>query len=515
MARTARLSEQDPVSEQDPAQRLMSGPNSPRRAARQPEHKPARELWSDNLGRVGIRCGQILLVLAVAAVSVYGLLQVRLLVIPVLIALILAAAIGPFVNLLRRRGLPGGAATAVAFAALLLLLAGVGTVIYFSVRSQWGELVQQASEGLDELESLLLSGPVPVDREQLNQAREGAVQFATSSQVRSGAITGLSVVTEFLAGASLMVVILFFFLKDGARIWNFLLRPFSGEREARLRRVSKRTLEVLGGYVRGTAIVALADTAAIGAALLIMQVPLAIPLAIIVFIGAFVPLVGATVAGILAALVALVANGPVVAVVIAVNQLEGDLLQPVVMGKSLQLHALVILMALTAGTILAGIIGAVLAVPLTAVAWAIIQVWTAENPHLQDMNPNLPPADSQPVETQRCGGEPSTAAGHLGARPPWCVIGLGRTRQRSPLKTFLGRCISPCLAPRTITEAAKAGMAHCSTFNCLCADCSFAEEPDRGSVAPLAPSSASLSTFFPSTPAYRVTAAPATVTAVL
>jgi hypothetical protein len=113
MARTARLSEQDPVSEQDPAQGLMSGSHS-RQAARQPEHKPARELWSDNLGRVGIRCGQILLVLAVAAVSIYGLLQVRLLVIPVLIALILAAAIGPFVNLLRRRGLPGGAATAVA-----------------------------------------------------------------------------------------------------------------------------------------------------------------------------------------------------------------------------------------------------------------------------------------------------------------------------------------------------------------------------------------------------------------
>jgi predicted PurR-regulated permease PerM len=351
---------------------------------------------------VGIRCAQALLVLAVAAVSVYGLLQIRLLVIPVLIALILAAAIGPFVNLLRRRGLPGGAATAVAFVALLLLLAGIGTLIYFSVRSQWGDLVQQASKGLDELENFLLSGPIPIDREQLNQAREGAVQFATSSQVRSGAITGLSAVTEFLAGASLMVVILFFFLKDGAKIWNFLLRPFSGEREARLRRVGKRTLEVLGGYVRGTAIVALVDTVAIGAALLIMQVPLAIPLAIVVFIGAFVPLVGATVAGILAALVALVANGPVVAlivvaVVIAVNQLEGDLLQPIVMGKSLQLHALVILMALTAGTILAGIIGAVLSVPLAAVTWAIIQVWTAEDPHLQDMNPDLPPADSQPT----------------------------------------------------------------------------------------------------------------------
>lgn len=364
--------------------------------------KTPRSLWSDSLGRVAVRSAQILLILAVVSVSIFALMQIRLLVIPVLIALILAAAIGPFVNLLRRRGLPGGAATAIAFILLLVVLAGVTSVIVMSIRNQWDELVSQAASGLQELENFLLTGPFPLDREQLEQARTGLVEFATSSQVRSGAITGLSVVTEFLAGATLMVVILFFFLKDGAKIWEFFMRPFKGQREQKLRRAGRRTLEVLGGYVRGTAVIALVDTVAIGAALLILQVPLAIPLAIIVFITAFIPLVGATVAGILAALVALVANGPVVAlivvaVVIAVNQLEGDLLQPIVMGKSLQLHALVVLMALTAGTILAGIIGAILSVPLAAVAWAIIQVWTAEDPKLENMNPELPPANSQPV----------------------------------------------------------------------------------------------------------------------
>lgn len=364
------------------------------------QYKP--DLWKDSLGRTAIRASQILLVLTLTVVAIFGLLQIRLLVIPVLIALILAAAIGPFVNMLRRRGWRGGLATGVAFLGLLIVLGGVITVIVLSVRSQWDELISQAARGLDELENFLLTGPFPIDREQMNQAREAIVEFAQSSQVRSGAVTGLSVVTEFLAGASLVVVILFFFLKDGAKIWEFFLRPFKGTREAKLRRVGKRTMEVLGGYVRGTAIVALVDTVAIGAALLILQVPLAIPLAIIVFIGAFIPLVGATVAGILAALVALVANGPLVAliviiVVIAVNQLEGDLLQPVVMGKSLELHALVILMALTAGTILAGIIGAVLAVPIAAVTWAIIQVWTAEDPDLEPMNPDLPPANSEPA----------------------------------------------------------------------------------------------------------------------
>ena len=405
MARSTRLTEQEldtgPVRQEAVEQTPREG-RLPGTVKHPKEPRPPSALWADGLGRVGIRAAQVLLILTVAAVSVYALMQIKLLVIPILIALILAAAIGPFVNMLRRRGLPGGVATGLAFAALMLLLAGVSTVIYFSVRNQWGELVQQASSGLDELERFLLTGPIPLEQEQLDQAREGIVQFATSSQVRSGAITGLSVVTEFIAGASLMVVILFFFLKDGAKIWNFFLRPFTGRREAKLRRVGRRTLEVLGGYVRGTAIVALVDTVAIGAALLIMQVPLAFPLAIIVFITAFIPLVGATVAGILAALVALVANGPVVAlivvaVVIAVNQLEGDLLQPIVMGKSLQLHALVILMALTAGTILAGIVGAVLSVPLAAVAWAIIQVWTAEDPNLEDMNPDLPPANSEPV----------------------------------------------------------------------------------------------------------------------
>lgn len=394
--RAGALTEEESLSRQ-PADGDARSAQAP---AKQQERKPPSALWADGLGRVGIRSAQILLILAVALVSVYALMQIKLLVIPVLIALILAAAIGPFVNMLRRRGLPGAAATGVAFVGLLLLLAGVGTVIYFSVRSQWAELAQQASSGLDELQQFLLTGPIPVEQEQLSQAREGLVQFATSSQVRSGAITGLSLVTEFIAGTILMVVILFFFLKDGAKIWNFFLRPFSGQREAKLRRVGSRTLEVLGGYVRGTAIVALVDTVAIGAALLILQVPLALPLAIIVFMGAFIPLVGATVAGILAALVALVANGPIVAlivvgVVIAVNQLEGDLLQPIVMGNALKLHALVILMALTAGTILAGIVGAVLSVPLAAVAWAIIQVWTAEDPNLEDMNPHLQPPNTQ------------------------------------------------------------------------------------------------------------------------
>lgn len=358
--------------------------------------------WTDGLGRTASRSAQILVILTLVVVAIFGLLQIRLLVIPVLIALILAAAIGPFVNLLRRRGVPGALATVIAFLASLVVLGIIVTIIVFSVRSQADELIAAASEGLDELQTFLTSGPLPISPEQLDQARTAVVDFAASSQFRSGAISGVSVVAEFLAGTTLMIVILFFFLKDGKKIWEFFLRPFNGEREHKLRRAGTRTLEVLGGYVRGTAIVALVDSVAIGLALLILGVPLALPLAMIVFIGAFIPLVGATLAGILAALVALVANGPIVAlivvgVVVAVNQLEGDLLQPIVMGKSLQLHALVILLALTAGTILAGIVGAVLSVPIAAVTWAVLQVWTAEDERMEPLNPDLPPAGSEPT----------------------------------------------------------------------------------------------------------------------
>ena len=186
-----------------------------------------------------------------------------------------------------------------------------------------------------------------------------------------------------------MLVVLFFFLKDGDRIWAFFMRPF--QRRAPRARPTRRRHEREGarrlrprhGDRRAV------DAVAIGIGLAILQVPLALPLSVIVFLGSFIPLVGATVAGILAALVALVANGPVVAlivvaIVIAVNQLEGDLLQPVVMAQSLKLHPLVILIALTAGTILGGIIGAVLAVPLTAVGWAIIKVWDGPDPSIDE-----------------------------------------------------------------------------------------------------------------------------------
>jgi putative heme transporter len=336
---------------------------------------------SDRLGRWSIRSLQILAVLALASVVIFGLLQVRLVVIPVLIATILACAAAPLVTRLRRV-MPAIAAAWAVLLGGLLVFGGIITAIVFAVRGQLDTLSDAAVDGFHKVQDWVLSLDLPFEIDQIDweQARDQALEFLSSSSVGAGAVAGLSTAGEFATGLVLMLTILFFFLKDGDRIWNFFLTPFRGERRARGERIGRTGVRVLGGYLRGTATIAAVDAIGIGIGLAILQVPLALPLAVIVFVGAFVPIVGATVAGILAAVVALVANGPIAAVwvvgiVILVNQLEGNLLQPVVMGQSLRIHPLVILLALAAGTILGGIVGAVLSVPIAAFAWAVIKDW--------------------------------------------------------------------------------------------------------------------------------------------
>lgn len=353
-----------------------------------------RALITDRLGRLSIRSAQIIVVTILISAIVFALIQLRLVIIPVLLAVILASAFAPFVAFLRRRRFSPLAAAWVTLLTALILLGGAFTLIALAVRRQWNDLVESAAAGFDELLAFIRNGPLPLDDIDLDvdSLRDSAIEFATTSQFGSGAVAGVALVSEFLAGLVLLLVILFFILKDGDRIWEFFLRPFDGERLARGRRVGRTAVTTFGGYVRGTTIVALVDAVAIGAGLAILGVPLALPLAAIVFLAAYVPLVGATVAGILAALVALVANGPVVAlivvvIVVAVNQLEGDLLQPIVLSQALKLHPLAVLLALTAGTILGGITGAILSVPIAAVAWAVVKTWSSPTPSAPAQDP--------------------------------------------------------------------------------------------------------------------------------
>lgn len=358
--------------------------------ARPKTPKPTlRELWTDRVGYLGTRSIQLLLIITLGSVLVYAMVQLKLVVIPLLIALIVAAAAAPVILWLRRF-MPNLAAAWVALLGGTIVFGGIITLIVFAVRDQWDELAKSAVQGFDQLLTWLEDGPLPIDEQQIQDARDATIEFLTSSQFGTGALAGVSAAANFFTGLLLAIVILFFFLKDGDSIWNFFLRPLHGERLARGKRIGHTGVRVLGGYVRGTAFIALVDAVFIGAVLFVFGVPLALPLTVIIFLSGFVPIVGATVASILAALVALVGteNGPftalmVIIAAIVVNQLEGNLLQPTVMAQSLKLHPLVILVALTAGTILGGITGAVLSVPIAAVAWAIVKVWNGPDPSLE------------------------------------------------------------------------------------------------------------------------------------
>ena len=288
-------------------------------------------LWADGFGMLAIRALQIIVVVAVAAGIIIAIQSLTLVTIPLVIALILACAFNPVMSWMRRRGLPSILATLLTLLAIVLILGLLGWLIVWAVRDQWDELYTQAQAGFDDLLAWLQTLPFDVlQPEQLDEWVATLTDFVTSAQFGSGALAGVGAVANFVTGFVLMVTILFFFLKDGPQMWEFLLRPFHGTSYVRARRIGDKSVQVLGSYVRGTAAVAFVDAVGILIGLLILQVPLAIPLAVLVFLLAFIPIVGAVTAGALAALVALVANGPVIAlivvgVVIAVNQLDSRL----------------------------------------------------------------------------------------------------------------------------------------------------------------------------------------------
>ncbi|MEY2849399.1 MAG: hypothetical protein RI885_2066 [Actinomycetota bacterium] len=340
----------------------------------------AAMLWTDALGRTATRSAQVLLVLLVGIAIVYATIQLKLVVIPVLVALIIASALRPLVRVLEKR-MPRVLAALISLLLGVAAFGGIVTVVVFSVRSQYDTLEKAVLEGIDELVNFVQSGGLPVDQEQIDEAISAGQDFLTSSQFGSGALAGVTTAFEIITGVVLGLFILFYFLKEGPQMWAFLIKRLAPLSHAKARIAGDKAVDTLGGYVRGTAIVAAVDAIVIGIGLAVLQVPLYLPLAIIVFIGAFIPIVGATGAGIIAALVALVTNDLttalwVTAIVVGVNQLEGNLLAPVVLGRSLKLNGLIVLLALTAGTILGGIVGTLLSVPLTAVAWTIIKSWS-------------------------------------------------------------------------------------------------------------------------------------------
>ena len=219
--------------------------------------------------------------------------------------------------------------------------------------------------------------PLGLTPEEVQRAIDTTIKDLESGRVADQVMTGALLVTQWIAATILVLVLTFFFVKDGDRLWDWLVSLFADHRRANLDEVGERAWSALSSYVQGVFLVATIDAVLIGIALLVVGVPLAMPLIVLTFVAAFFPIVGSVLAGVAAVLVALVANGVPAAIVIlvaivVVQQLEGNVFYPVVMGRRLRLHPVAILLALTAGGVLAGVAGAFLAIPLAAVTAAVL-----------------------------------------------------------------------------------------------------------------------------------------------
>jgi predicted PurR-regulated permease PerM len=330
---------------------------------------------------------RFLAVVAAALVFVYFFVTLRLIFIPVVVALLLSTLLVPLAERLRRRGLPSLLAAWIVVLASLGLVAGILYLIAPEIADELDNLVRDLKAGAEDVIAWLTTGPLDLTRADVDRYIDQIAEQLRErrSQIISGAFRGAYVVVEIVIGFVLTVVLTFFFVKDGNRISTAILGLFPRRRHEDLRAVGQRSWEALGAYIRGTAIVALVDAIAIGGTMLVLGVPLVVPVAVITFFGAFFPLVGAVVAGVIASLVALVTTGFVPALVLAavtvvVQQVEGDVLQPLVLGRAVHLHPLVILLSLTAGAIVAGIAGAFLAVPVAAVIAVVVAYLREEGP---------------------------------------------------------------------------------------------------------------------------------------
>ncbi|MFI5937506.1 AI-2E family transporter [Actinoplanes sp. NPDC051494] len=349
---------------------------------------------------------------------IVGLL--RVVIIPVIVAILLAAMFQPAAAALVRRGMKRSLAAAlVLFAAMLLVFGGLGLIIRTFI-SQIGTLSSQVSDGITEVQKWLSQGPLHLTDTQLSQYVDKVQEAITANQgaLTSGALSTATTLGEVVTGFFLVLFTLFFFLRDGAQIWSFLCRLLPREARVPTARAGHYSWHTLVSYVHATVLVAFVDAVGIGIGLFVLRVPLALPLAALVFLGAFIPVVGATVTGAVAVLVALVADGWVSAlivliVVIAVQQLEGHVLQPLIMGRAVALHPLAVILAIAAGIVLAGIVGGLIAVPLLAVLNTAIRYLVSHptgEPTPDRQAPGTEPADDDEAEADDAHAEARRSA---------------------------------------------------------------------------------------------------------
>ncbi|CAA9217095.1 MAG: FIG01121868: Possible membrane protein, Rv0205, partial [uncultured Blastococcus sp.] len=346
---------------------------TPRRARPAPPHRAAAE---DDVP-FGLRTAaawswRIIVVLAGFYVLLYAAAYLAVVIVPVIVALLLAALLQPGAAGLAKRGWPPSLAAFTMLVVGLGIVSGIITLVVQQVSAGFGDLAEQVSEGIGQVQTFVVR-TFPITRGQLEDAVAQFQDTLVDNQdsIASGALTTAATVGEVFAGIVLALFTLFFFLKDGRSIWLWLVGLFPAASRAYLDEAARRSWRTLISYVRATVAVALVDAVGIGIGLAILGVPLVIPLSALVFLGAFIPIIGSFLAGTVAVLVALVSDGPITAlialgIVVAVMQLEGHVLQPLLLGRAVRVHPLAVVLAIAAGLFIGGIFGALIAVPAMA-----------------------------------------------------------------------------------------------------------------------------------------------------
>ena len=323
--------------------------------------------------RVAVASAQLLLIAAALVVIGWVLGRLWVVLLPVVLGLLFSTVLWPATRFLRRHGWPPALAAAVVLLVFLGAFGGIIAVIAPQVVSQVEDLANGFAGGLQQIQGWIAGPPLNLGDEQIGNAVDSVIDSVQSNaqNIAGYAVTTATTIGNLLINLVLALILAFFFLKDGPR-WTPWLAAQTGPRAApHVAALSNKAWSTLSEFIRQQALVGFIDAFFIGIGLLVLGVPLVLPLAVLTFFGAFIPIIGAFVAGAFAVLIALVSNGfstalIVLGIVVLVQQLEGNVLQPIIQGRGLNLHAAVVILAVTAGSSLAGIIGAFLAVPVTA-----------------------------------------------------------------------------------------------------------------------------------------------------
>lgn len=384
---------------------LLSAP--PRAPQGETAAEPAQALIPRWLYTGGAWSWRLIVIGIVAYYLLRFILRIQLVVVPILGAMVFTALLRPLLLRLQQHGFSRLWATWTTFLIALIVVLGMGTLVIYRSVAEWHTLVSELSDTSDKVRHWLSTGPFHLKNTDLQDLQKKLVNTLNQHRgvVVNDLISGASIVGEFIAGAILAAFITFFLLYDGERIWRFVRAPLRPRTSERIDRAAHAAWTTLAGYIRGSVVIATIHAAVIAVSLLILGVPLIAPLALLVFVTSFIPLVGVLIGGGLSVFVTLGTQGLTAGIVLLVilvveHQAEGHLLQPFIMGRYVRIHPLAIALALTTGGILQGILGAIVAVPLVAMVHA---AW----PHMRESELTVTPDEPPPPGHVLVGGPPN------------------------------------------------------------------------------------------------------------